>query len=274
MKTETKKTTTAVTTVASAQALAELKQSFPAEVGFTRKMLPRLGMISQDVTEGKGKTLKVVTEAGTFFIDKEGEEEDENGKKVWERTEIGAEIEATILYQRKQLRMYDETTETYTSSAVYDTEDEIIPLFYNKAEIARGTPAELKAREEYVFERDGKKKSKLEDNRILYVLYDGEIYQMNLRGTSMYSYMTFARKVLPPSLLVIFSSEPKDKGNISWNQMTFTEVRVLNQEELNTVLEKTADIKEGITEEKSFYASLGVQQAKAKSDLDEFDSKK
>lgn len=269
------KTTTAVTTVASEQALAELRQSFPVEQGFARKMLPRLGMVSQDVMEGKGKAMKVVTEAGTFFIDQEGEEEDaDTGKKVWERTELGDNIEGIIFFQRKQLRYYDETTQTYTSSAVYDTEDEIIPLFCNKAEIARGTPAELKARDEYKFEKDGKVKSKLEDNRILYILYEGEIYQMNLRGTSMYAWMTFSRKVLPPSILIGFNSESKEKGSIAWNQMTFAKVRDLNQKELNMVLEKVAEVKEAVQEEKNFYASLSASSAQAKKDLDEFDGKK
>lgn len=268
------KKTTAVTTVASEEALAALRQDFPTEQGFQRTLLPRLGMVSQDQTEevknpktGK-KEIKIITEAGTFFIEKQTEEEDNDGKKIWEKTELGSEIEATIIFQRKQLRYYDETTETYTSSSVYDTEDEIIPLFCNKAEIARGTPAELKAREEYQFTKNGKTKSSLEDNRILYVLYEGEIYQMNLRGSSMYAWMTYSRKVLVPAVLTAMNSEAKEKGDINWNQMTFNKVRDLNQSEVDTVLENVAEIKGAIAAEKAFYASLGQTGDQNKKNLD------
>lgn len=267
---DTKKKSTAVTTVASAEALEELKQSFPAEQGFTRNFLPRLGMYAQDVTEGKGRSMKVTTEAGEFYIEKQKDSEEKEGEKVWEREEIGNEIEGVILFQRKQLKYYDEKTETYTSSPVYDTEDEIVPLFTNKAEVARGTPAELKARPEYQFEKDGKVKSKLEDNRILYVLYEDEVYQMNLRGSSMYSWMSYARKVMPPSILTVMNSEAKEKGSIAWNQMTFEKVRDLNAKEIDTVLEKVREIKEGVQTEKSFYASSQAASVKAKKELDEF----
>ncbi len=138
---------------------------------------------------------------------------------------------------------YDGDTQLYTSSPIYDTDDEIIPLFSNKKEVDRGTPAELKGREDYAFEKDGKKKSKLEDNKILYVLYNDDIYQLNLRGTSMYAFMTYAKKTLPPSVVTSFGSEPKEKGSIEWNQMTFNNVRDLDTTEVDMVLSKIQEIK-------------------------------
>lgn len=260
----------AITAVASEEALAELRSSFPVEQGFQRVLLPRLGMVSQDQTEGKGKAMKVVTEAGTFFIESQTDEEDENGKKKWVRTEIGNQIEGIIIFQRKQLRYYDETTETYTSSAVYDTDDEIVPIFCNKAEIARGLPVELKARPEYQFEKDGKIKSKLEDNRILYIIYEDNVYQMNLRGSSMYSWMSYGRKVLPPAVLTDMTSEPMEKGSIAWNKMVFTNLRNLNAKEVAMVQEKVNEIKEGVKQEKNFYASMQSGVAKAKEELEKF----
>src|SRR3990167_9990097 len=160
-----------ITTVISEQTLTELKAQFPTDTGFVRAILPRIGMRSQDVTEGKGKETKVVAEAGTFFIDEQTDEE-KDGKKIWAKEELGNSIEGTIIYQRKQLRYYDESTEEYTSSPIYDEDTEIVPLFCNKKEVDRGTPAELKAREKYQVVKDGKTKSKLEDNKILYMLYD------------------------------------------------------------------------------------------------------
>ncbi len=233
---------------------ALLRGSFPTEKGFTRIQIPRLGLISQDITEGKGKSMKVITEAGTFYTEKETVDED--GNKVWKKEEIGTSINAIIVYQRKQLKFYDEKTGSFTSSSVYDEDEEIIPLWANKAEIARGTPAELKARPEYQFEKDGKIKSKLEDNRILYVIYEGELYQMNLRGSSMYSWMTYTRKVSPPSgVLTTISSESKEKGAISWNQMTFEKNRELFAEEVDVVIENVTEIRNAIQMEKEFFAS-------------------
>lgn len=266
-----KKAGTSLMVPASDEALAKLRQDYPTELGFNRVLLPRLSMASQDVTEGKGKTMKVVTEAGTFFMEKQTDEvNEETGQKEWEKTELGTEVEGTILYQRKQLKFYDEGTEKYTSSPVYDNEDEVIPLFLDKKEVDRGTPKELKSRKMYAgVNAAGKAISKLEDNRILYVLVDDEIFQLNLRGSSMYSFLTWSRKILPPSVLTKFSSEAKEKGSIEWNMMTFEAVRPLTQEDVNGVLEKIAEIKTGIEQEKAYYAQVQGNTERAEGESDE-----
>ncbi len=265
------KKTTAIVNVASEESLALLKQNFPTDPGFQRTFLPRLGMASQDVTEGKGKAMKVVVEAGTFFTEKQSDEENDEGKKVWDKTELGTEIEGIIIYQRKQLRYYDESIEQYTSSPVFDNAEDIIPLFSNKQEIARGTAAELKARPEYQFEKDGKTKSKLEDNKILYVLYDGEVYQLNLRGSSMYSYMSYAKTANPSTCVTHFSSEAKEKGTIAWNQMTFVKVRDLTQEEADQVAQCQSEIIQSVTEEKKYFAEIaGTSSSQSKDELKAF----
>lgn len=251
----TQKKTTEVATVASDEQLALLKDNFPAEEGMKRTIFPRLGMFSQDKTEGKGKAMKVISEAGTFFIEKESDEINSDGKKVWTKDEIGTELDVIIVYQRKKLQYFDESTESYISSSVYDADDEIIPLWSNKAEIARGTAAELKARPEYQYEKDGKVKSKLEDTRILYVIYKDELYQMNLRGSSMYSWMSYQRTCTPPAVLTHLSSEAKEKGSIAWNQMTFTVVKKLDQNEVTDVISKVKEIREGVEAEKAFFAT-------------------
>ncbi len=244
-----------ITTVMSEDTLAMLEESYPVEQGNTRISLPRLGMMSQDKMEGKGKSMVVVAEAGTFFTEKQSDEEDETGKKLWEREELGDSIEAIILFQRKQLKSYDESTEEYTSSPVYDSDDEVIPLWLNKKEVARNTPVELKKMYQYT-DKEGKVKSSLEDNRILYVQYQGDVYQMNLRGSSMYSFLTYAKKTLPPSVLTTLSSEPKEKGTISWNQMTFTAKRKLTEAEAQEIVAKVVEIKQTIAAEKSQYKKV------------------
>lgn len=265
-----KKKTTALVSAPSTAILEALRNEFPVEQGYTQNQLPRIGMFSQDVTEGKGKAMKVVTEAGTFFIDRESEEPGKDGKKEWNKEEIGDSIEAIVVFQRRQLRHYNESTEEYTSSPVFDFAEDEVPLFLNKKEVARGTAAELKALPQFQFTKDGKTRSSLEDNKILYVLYEGELFQMNLRGSSMFSYKTYAKSVLPPAVLTKFTSEYCEKGDISWNKMLFEAVRDLNAKEVEEVMSHMAEIKESIKSQKEFFATQNSASDKAKKELDEF----
>lgn len=250
-----KKTSTGLAKVASEEQLAALRGEFPSEPGFVRIQLPRLGLVSQDQTEGKGKNMKVIAEAGTFYVERQSDEVDEETKqKTWERTDIGTEVSGIILYQRKQLRMYDEDTELYTSSPVFDSDSEVLPLFCEKKEVDRGTPKDLKEKYKYT-DKNGKVRSKLEDNRILYVLVDGEMLQLNLRGTSMFAYMSYARTTTPNTVVTTFSSEQKEKGSIEWNQMSFTAERGINGAEAEEVMKHTAEIKRGIVSEKGYFAA-------------------
>ena len=238
----------------SSEALANLANSYPVERGYDKILLPRLSFVSQDKLEGEGRDKKVTIIAGTFFTEHETEEKSAEDRVVWDKKEIGQELQATILYSRKQLKFYDESTESYTSSPIYDEDNEVIPLFCGGVKIVETTPVELKKRYEYRDE-DGKIKTKLEDNKILYVLYEGEIYQLNLRGSSMYSFKNFARKTtLIPAQLTKFNSENREKGKIQWNAMTFEKVRDLNSEEVADVQKRVDIIKGAIASEKAYYA--------------------
>ena len=265
------KKTTAIVKAASEETLAALAQQFPTEPGFSSVSFPRLGLVSQDITEevgtGRNKTIKVITPAGEFYLEKEtGDEEDvldakgkkTGTKKVWEREELGDGIEGVIAFQRKQLKYFDKDTETYTSSTVYDDDNEVVKLFCAGAQVDEGTPAALKAKYPGVT-KAGKPKSDLEDNRIVYVLYEGEFYQMNLRGTSMYAYMTYCRKTQPgPNAVVTtFGSEYKESGKINWNQMTFAAGRSINDEEAEQIREfikemiEVTQVRKGISAQKA-----------------------
>ncbi len=230
--------------------------------------------------EGKGKNKKitVVEAAGTFFTEHETDEKEEvtaedgtvSQKPIWKKTELGESIEVVILYQRRQLRMYDEKTELYTSSPVFDTDDDVIKLFCNKNEVGKGTPAELKSKYMYQ-DKDGKQKCKLEENRILYVLYEGEKYQLNLRGSSMYAYLTYARKTIPNTVVTRLSSEAKEKGDIAWNQMTFVAASGLetDPELADQVLTEMKKLEAGIQIERQSFAALDNKNKKADAEMDE-----
>lgn len=253
-----------LTAAPSEESVALANAAFPIDSGYQSTMLPRLGMESQDKYEGKGKSAELVKEAGMFFTEQSTDEKTEDGKTVWEKEKLGTDgIEVRIIYQRKQLREYDEATETFTSSPVYDTDDEIVPLFANKAEIARGTPAELKKMYEYADKKSGKTKSSLEDNRILYVLYEGVLYQMNLRGSSMYSFMTFSRKARPgvATSLIKLTSSSQENGAVEWNRMEFEVVRALNQAEVDEVTSMQKELMEEIKERKAQFADRDVADA-------------
>ena len=269
------KKTTALSTEVSSETLAALSADYPVEAGAQRIMLPRLGFVSQDKTEevkdpktGK-KKINIVTEAGTFFTEVESDETDSEGKKVWTRSEIGTEVkDVVIIFQRKQLRYFDSTTQEFTSSPVYDNDTEIVPLFCNKAQVHRGTPEELRKLPQFQVTENGKTKTKLEDNRILYVLLDGIVYQMNLRGSSMWAFRSWARKVLPPSVLVTLNSESKTAGSNNWNQMTFTVQRKLTESEGQDILAKVQDIKATIQAEKDQYGTQSVEYAEEQKKVD------
>ncbi len=263
-----KKQSTEVSVQMSDATLELLKQSFPVETSFQRILLPRIGMYSQDQVEGKGKAMKVTAEAGTFFVQNQTEELDENGKKKWATEEIGTETEIIIYYFRKQLKFYD--GEKFTSSSVFDLDDEIIPLFKDKQEVDRGTPSELKSREIYKGKSaKGKDISKLEENRVLYVLYKGQPYQMNLRGGSMYNFLTFKKNTIVPSVLIKLGSDPKENGSIVWSNITFEVVRKLNEDEAREVLLNVKEIENSIKQEKSFFANSKPQTDEEKSNAKE-----
>lgn len=252
-----KKVSQEVVTTADADLLAQLSAAYPQEAGVNRLMLPRLTFKSQDVMEGTGKNKRVTVEAGTFFTERPTDEKNEEGKNVWEKEELGLEIEGLIAYRRKQLRYYDEPNDVYYSTPVYDDVAEVVPLFKGKEKYATGTTAELKKLFEFVNE-EGKTRSKLEDNIVLYIIYKDELYQMGLRGSSMYSFRDYERKVSPSvsAVLTHFNSQPQEKGSIQWNQMTFTALRTVTTEEAHTILDAQRKIREAVEAEKAYYASL------------------
>lgn len=251
------KTSSKEIAIVDPQMLAELKDMYPQETGgFNRIKLPRLSYFAQDVIEGKGKTSKVVIEAGTFFEEHETDEVNpETKKKVWDKKEIGPTFDGIILYHRYQLSFYDEATELYTSSPVFDSQDEVMPLWCDGKQIAKGTPAELKKLYKFVGE-DGKEKSKLKDNRIVYVLYKNELFQLNLHGSSMYSFMKYVRTVNPPTVITTFASEFQEKGKIQWNMMTFNSKNSIAPEMFPEIVARVKEIKMAIQLEKGVSTEL------------------
>ena len=235
--------------------LAMLRQNTPIEEGYTRIALPRLGYYSQDKTEGKGKALKVVAEAGVFYTEvKAGEE--------YLKEEIGTEIEMTVVYSRKKLTYYDSQTEEFTSSSLYDNDNDVVTLFKAGKVLSKDTPENLRKLKEYEkMGDDGKMKCKLEINRVLYVIYNGNPYEMTIRGSSMYSFSTYSKSLLVTSVLTSVTSTAEKKGTIEWNKLAFSSARPLTIDELREVVAMQTQIKEGIAQEKEYFAKLAERTA-------------
>lgn len=265
---------TALAKPASAELVAALGNSFPVEEGFTSVALPRITFVSQDKTEkvkGKdGKTkVNLITAAGTFFRESQKKDDDgklvldeDTGKPIWDTDELGSEVDLDIVFQRKQLKYYDKGTGAFTSSNVYDENEEEVVLYTNRTEVKRGKPADLK--KDYEFkDENGKVKTALEDNRVLYVLYkpEGEeqasMHQMNLRGSSMYAFMTYARQCRPnvPAVITHITSEPKKNGSNEWNQMVFEAARPISNDEAKFAAESIAELVGSIAERKSRFSA-------------------
>jgi len=268
-------------TIANADVMEQLAAAYPQEEGGKRISFTRIGMYSQDQTEstGTGKTKKITVThaAGEFYIDRPTDKKedilDAKGKKVgtktkYEKEELGQEIEAIIFYKRHQLKAFDEAKDLWRNTPVFDSQDEEIPLFEDGKEIARGTPQQLK--DMYLFvDKDGKTKSSLKDERVMYILHEGEAYQINLKGSSMYSLLTYERNVRAcPTVLTKLSSVFQEKGEVSWNKMTFEAIRGVTPEEAVKVLELQKQIAADILASKKAFANKQIA-AKSEEELDE-----
>ena len=267
------KQSTAVTTVASDKQLEKVSSVYKSEEAAVRIYFPRLGMYSKDKTEQvinsrtKKKELKIIGESGEFFIQRETEETDGEGKKIWETVDLGKKINLHIIYKRYQLRKYDEKTELYTSSPIFDFDDEEIPLFCEKKEVDRGLPKDLIEKDSYKDPETGKTRSLLEEQRVMYVIYEGEVYQMNLRGSSMWALKAFERaNGNPTQFLTTITPEHKKRGSNEWDCMKFEVSRKVTSAEAELIEEKQKELMEKIAEQKAGFADADTAEGTGKDD--------
>jgi hypothetical protein len=237
--------------------LAILNDSYPVEDESTRLQLPRFGMLSKDIIEetgtGKNKKIKVVEAAGTFFTERDLGEVNEDGKKVWTKTFIeGETVEVIIAYHRRQLRKFDSSLEKYISSPIYDNADQVIPLYLDKQIIKRGTQAELQALYPALTQK-GKPTSDLKEECILYVVYNNELYQMNISQSSKWEFKTYSRGLNPSTVVTVIGSVEDTFGTNTYRKMTFKNDRPINSDEFEIVAESQGAIKEVVKSDEKFY---------------------
>lgn len=260
---------TAVTTEASAEALAALAAMFPQADTINRTQFPKLVFKSQTLLDDDEET--VLVKAGTFFIERPTEEVGEDGKKKWEKVELGKELSGHIILHRRRLQYWDAKAEEFTSSPMFDSATDIVPLFCAGEYVTEGTPAELKKLYPEMKEFENKKTgememkevSKLKDATVLYVIVEGELLELTITGTSRFAWLDYLKKTNVPTVITDFNSTPQKQGTTKWNQMTFTAGRTPTAEEAQSALATLADLQAGIQAEKDFYARKRAEAATA-----------
>jgi hypothetical protein len=256
----------------SPEQLETLNASYPVSDDNSRQSYPRFGMLSKDITEtqgtGKNKKITIVQSAGTFYTEKDEGEVNEDGNKVWTKTFLGESEDVIIAFHRKQLRLYDNSLEKFISSPIYDTTDQVIPLYLDKRQIAKGTPAQLQSLYPAMSEK-GKKISKLKEHTILYILYKGEMYQCNLTISSGWSFSDYKKKINPSTVITTLSSVEETNGSNIYRKMLFKNKRLINGgDEFTAVEEAQSALKSTVDSDKAYFLSQANTQIEGVKDGD------
>ncbi len=258
--------------------LAILDNAYPVSTENVRMQIPRFGMLSKDIEEvsgtGKNKKTKVLESAGTFYTERDLGEVSAEGKKVWTKEFLGEEVEVIIAFERRQLRRFDKGLNKFISSPVFDSADQVISLFLDKRPIAKGTAAELQALYPKMTEK-GKKSSSLNEEKILYVIYKGELYQCNLSTSSKWSFADYKRQVSNPSkFITTLSSIEETNGSNTYRKMTFKSKGFITADDLEIVQENQSKLNEEVQTDASRLLESASKEIVVKEELDEYGNEK
>lgn len=249
-----------------------LDSAFPVIGEPNRTSYPRLGMLSKDIISetGSGKNKKITVEqsAGTFYTEcDEGEVDEETNKKKWTKTFIdGEEISVNIVFARKQLRKYDSSLEKFISSPIFDNANQIIPLYLDKQIIKTGNQAQLQSCYPALTQK-GKPTSDLKEETILYVVYNGTTYQMNLSQSSKWSFKDYTKSVNPSTVITTLGSIEETFGTNTYRKLTFTNNRMITGDEFETVSENQSALKDTVANDAQLFLGSGETAEELANDL-------
>jgi len=238
-------------------ALEALKASYPQhdEDNYVKNNLPQIRFKAKAVLDDEDK---VVTKAGTFITVVRSEEKNVEDKYEYTEVPVGTDITVDVLYERYKMNYYNSADNAYVSSPVFDQKEEVVKLFSNGKQIASGTMTELQ--EQYMVEKDGKKKSELELLKVLYVLYNGSVHELTLSLGNGFTFRKYKQETQVPLVHTKIGSKKTEYGGNKYNAMTFTAGEYLTEEEAVKNLELVQDIIKGIKEEKAFYGQATVAE--------------
>ncbi len=242
--------------------LAVLNQNFPVSADDSNRLtLPKFGMLAKDLIEetgtGKNKQIKVIQAAGTFYTERDLDETNEAGKKVWTKEFIEDEtVDVVIVFFRHQLRRYDSSLDKFISTPIYDTPDQVLPLYLDKQVIKRGNEKELQALYPKLTVK-GKPSSSLEKKTILYVVYKEELYQFDLSVSSGWEFSGYRRKVNPATVVTTLSSKEETNGSNTYRKVLFANIRAINATEFEKVASNQETIKSQVESDSRFLLPQG-----------------
>ena len=240
-------------------ALEALKASYPQDPGdsYEKTHLPQVRFKAKTVLDDDDK---VVLKAGTYVIVTRSEEQ-VDGKYEYPETVLGAKFTGDIIYSRYRLSFYDAANNAYVSSPIFDDkENEVVKLFTNGKQVASGTARELQALPEYQMTVDDKVKTSLKMQKVLYVLIGGVLHEVVVGGGNVFGLGNYVRDLTKEANSVAsvhteFSSEKAEYGGNKYNQMTFSKVAELSEEEAVANVAVLKDLLDGIKAEKAFYGN-------------------
>lgn len=240
---------------------AILDQSFPVSEDNNRLQLPRFGMLAKDITEesgkGKEKKIEVIEASGTFYIESDKGETNAEGKKVWTREYLeGVTQDVIITYFRYQLKYYDEPLKKFYSTPVYDTPDQVLPLYLDKKIVKRGTEKDLQAMYPKLT-ASGKPSSALQKLTLLFVLYNGELHQFNLGTSSGWTFSSYKKSVNPSAVITRLGSLEETKGANTYCKTTFTNIRPITSVEFEEVASNQEQVKSQVENDSRFLLASG-----------------
>lgn len=254
--------------------LAVLNESFPISTDEASGLkLPRLGMLSKDITEttgsGKMKKVQIIQAAGTFFTEADkGEINEETGKVKWTRDYIeDLSIDVVIVYYRRQLRRFDQSLNKFYSTPIYDNAAQIVPLYLDGQIVKRGNQEQLQALYPKLSQK-GKKTSDLKEEAILYVIYDGELYQMNISQSSKWMFKNYKKSLNPSTVITTIGSVSDEFGDNVFSKMTFTSKGLVSAGQFDDIIEKQGVIMAQVEADQKFYLETGGNDALANEELD------
>ncbi len=241
-----------VAVIETGSALDKLRNAYPqhAEDSYVKTVLPQITFKAKAVLDESGE--KVAIKAGTF-MSKVRSEEQKDGKYEYTETPLGTAISINVLYERYRLSFYDSSNEAYVSSPIFDSKEEIIKLFSNGKQIASGTVAELQALPEYIVEEDGKKKCKLQLQKVLYVFHEGSVKELTMSLGNGYAWRKFKQENIVPAIHIEIDSKKTENGGNKYNEMVFKNAGWLTEEEAQRNLALVENIRKGIEAEKAYY---------------------
>jgi len=247
----------------SEEQLAILNGNYPVNEDSGRMILPKFGLLSKDIVEetgsGKNKKIKVIESAGTFYTEKDMGETNEDGKKVWTRKYLSGEtVDGIIVYHRYKLSKWDAGLQKFYYTPVYDSAEQVLPLYLDKQIIKRGTEKDLQSLYPKLTAK-GKPSSSLDKKTVLYVMYEGELHQLDLSVSAGYEFSSYKRKCNPSTVVTVLSSVEETFGTNAYRKMQFNIKRPISADEFDTAVQSQAIVKSTVESDAKFMLAPGSE---------------